>query len=108
MAIRTPVGRRSFTHAEIEKLRRLIREKQTADRSRQKTLRARMRRMDFYISDFAPDSEGFVVSDLDDQPRRHYDQRRVYGACGASRPGVTELGGSSEYHAEFESRSSHT
>lgn len=60
------MGRRSFTRAEIEELRRLIREKQTADRSRQKTLRARMRRMDFYISDFASEHGGFVVSDFDE------------------------------------------
>lgn len=60
------MGRNRFTRSELEELRRLIREKQTADASRQKTLRARMRRMDFYISDFTADSEGFVVSDLDD------------------------------------------
>ncbi len=34
-------------------LRELIREKQTTDRTRRKTLRARMRRIGFYISDFA-------------------------------------------------------
>lgn len=60
------MGRSSFTSAEIDELRRLIREKQTADRSRQKALRARMRRIGFYISDFASDYEGFVVSDLDE------------------------------------------
>lgn len=60
------MGRSSFTSDEIEELRRLVREKQTADRSRQKTLRARMRAIGFYISDFAADSAGFVVSDLDD------------------------------------------
>ena len=59
------MGRSSFTQAEIDELRRLIREKQTADRSRQKALRARMRRIGFYISDFASDYGGFVVSDLD-------------------------------------------
>lgn len=59
------MGRSSFTAAEIEELRRLVREKQTADRSRQKTLRARMRAIGFYISDFAADPGGFVVSDLD-------------------------------------------
>lgn len=59
------MGRNSFTSDEIDELRRLIREKQTADRSRQKTLRARMRAIGFYISDFAADSAGFVVSDLD-------------------------------------------
>jgi hypothetical protein len=62
----TLVGRSSFTRAEVDELRRLVREKQTADASRQKALRARMRRMDFYISDFAADPGGFVVSDLDE------------------------------------------
>lgn len=60
------MGRSAFTREEIEELRRLVREKQTADRSRQKVLRGRMRRLGFYISDFAADSAGFVVSDLDD------------------------------------------
>src|SRR3954453_8041200 len=59
-------GRSEFTRAEIEELRRLIREKQTADRSRQKALRAKMRGLGFYISDFAFDYGGFVVSDLDE------------------------------------------
>ena len=60
------MGRRSFTHAEIEELRGLIREKQTADRDRQKVVRGKMRRLGFYITDFASDYGGFVVSDLDD------------------------------------------
>jgi hypothetical protein len=59
-------GRRRFTTQEIEELRRLIREKQTADRDRQKVLRARMRRMGFYISDHSAYPDGFVVSDLDE------------------------------------------
>ena len=59
-------GRSTFTCSEIAELRRLIREKQTADRDRQKSLRARMRRMGFYITDVASDYSGFVVSDLDD------------------------------------------
>jgi hypothetical protein len=64
------VGRSSFTRAELDELRLLIREKQTADPSQQKTLRARMRRIGFYISDYASDSGGFVVSDLDELIRR--------------------------------------
>jgi hypothetical protein len=64
------VGRSSFNPAEVDELRRLLREKQTADRSRQKALRARMRRIGFYISDFASDYKGFVVSDLDELIRR--------------------------------------
>ena len=59
-------GRSAFTPDEITELRRLIREKQTADRDRQKALRGRMRRIGFYISDFAADYSGFVVSDLDE------------------------------------------
>ena len=38
---------------------------QTAEPGRQKTLRARMRRIGFYITDFA-DYAGFTVSDFDD------------------------------------------
>jgi hypothetical protein len=62
-------GRSTFTAAEVSELRTLIRAKQTADRGRQKTLRARMRRLGFYITDFA-DYSGFTVSDLDDLIRR--------------------------------------
>jgi hypothetical protein len=64
-------GRSRFTRAEIEQLRRLIGEKQTADRSRQKAIRARLRRLGCYITDFAGDYAGFVVSDLDDLIARH-------------------------------------
>jgi len=57
--------RSSFTAGEIAQLRALVREKQTADRGRQKVLRARMRAKGFYISDYG-DYAGFTVSDLDD------------------------------------------
>ena len=59
------LGRSTFTASEAAELRELIGEKQTTDRTRQKTLRARMRRIGFYISDFA-DYAGFTVSDFDD------------------------------------------
>lgn len=59
-------GKTMFTRQEAAELRRLITEKQTADRSRQKTLRARMRAIGFYITDFVTDQRGFVVSDFDD------------------------------------------
>jgi hypothetical protein len=62
-------GRSTFTESEITELRALTRAKETADRSRQKTLRARMRRLGFYITDFA-DYAGFTVSDFDDLIRR--------------------------------------
>ena len=57
--------RSSFTAAEISELRKLIREKQTAPADRQKTIRSKMRRMGFHITDYA-DYPGFVESDLDD------------------------------------------
>lgn len=60
-----PHGRSAFTQGEIEQIRHLLRAKQTADRDRQKSLRARLRLMGFRISDFA-DYPGFVESDLDD------------------------------------------
>ena len=60
------MGKRStFSSAEIAELRRLIREKQTAPADRQKVLRAKMRKLGFFITDYA-DYPGFVESDLDD------------------------------------------
>jgi hypothetical protein len=58
-------GRSSFTRTEIAQLRALIRDKQTADRGRQKVVRAKMRAIGLYITDFA-DYSGFSVSDFDD------------------------------------------
>lgn len=62
-------GRRSFSTDEAEELRRLIREKQTADGSRQKSLRARIRRIGFRISEYEVYG-GFTVSDFDDLVHR--------------------------------------
>jgi hypothetical protein len=58
-------GRGSFTRGEVSRLRGLIREKQTADRARQKTLRNSMRGLGFYISDWTDRTDGFTVSDFD-------------------------------------------
>jgi hypothetical protein len=63
-------GRTTFREDEIAELRALIREKQTADRDRQKALRARMRRMGFYITEFGQEPGGFTVSDLDELIQR--------------------------------------
>lgn len=41
----------TFTESEISELRNLIRERIKADRSRQKEIRAKMRRIGFYGSD---------------------------------------------------------
>lgn len=63
-------GRMAFTRNEIEELRHLLRELRRADPSRQKTIRARMRRMGFYITDFSHDADGFTASDLDEMISR--------------------------------------
>lgn len=60
-----PQGRSKFTSGELDQIRRLVREKQVADRDRQKSIRARLRAMGFRIADFA-DRPGFVESVLDD------------------------------------------
>ena len=60
----------SFSPSEIDELRSLLRELRRSDRNRQKALRARMRRMGFFISDFSHDADGFTVSDLDELIRR--------------------------------------
>lgn len=48
-------GRKSFTMAEIEKLKQLFMEKDKADSDEQMSIRRKMRRMNFYISDFYHD-----------------------------------------------------
>ena len=47
--------RKSFTMAEIEKLKQLFMEKDKADSDEQMSIRRKMRRMNFYISDFYHD-----------------------------------------------------
>lgn len=64
------MGRSSFSRQEIDTLREQLRELRRAERGRQKTIRASMRRMGFYITDYATDSQGFTASDLDDLIRR--------------------------------------
>jgi TDG/mug DNA glycosylase family protein len=59
------VGRSRFSRGEADGIRRLLREKGTADRDKQKALRAQLRRnYDFYISDFTAESGGFTASDF--------------------------------------------
>lgn len=61
--------RSTFTSAGIAEIKLIVREKQTAPADRQKTLRAKLRRLGFYISDYS-DEPGFVESDVDDLIRR--------------------------------------
>lgn len=59
-------GRSTFTRDEIEELRSLLRELRRVDRGRQKSIRAKLRRNGFYITDFSHDADGFTASDLDE------------------------------------------
>ena len=63
--------RSSFTESEAAELRRLVLQKQAADRAAQKALRAAMRARGFYISDFGDFGlDGFTVSDFDELVRK--------------------------------------
>src|SRR4051794_380377 len=65
------VGRLAFTRPEIAGIRAILQQLRSADRTRQKSLRSRLRReFDFYITDFATDRTGFTASDLDEMIAR--------------------------------------
>lgn len=59
-------GRDRFTPAEAQETRRLLRRLRVAEGQEQKTIRARLRRTGFHISDFAGDQAGFTMSDFDE------------------------------------------
>ena len=63
-------GRDRFTRAAAKEIRRLLSRLRLAERQEQKTIRARLRRMGFHISDFAGDQSGFTRSDFDDLVQR--------------------------------------
>jgi hypothetical protein len=65
-AARAGEHRSEFTRAEIAKLTQLVADLRRAERGRQNTIRASMRRIGFYITDYLPDQSGFSRSDLDD------------------------------------------
>jgi G:T/U-mismatch repair DNA glycosylase len=58
-------GRDEFTSAEADKIRKLLRDKQRANRTRQKALRQSLRSIGFYITDFGSSPGGFGPSDFD-------------------------------------------
>lgn len=59
-------GRREFTDEEIDEIRDALRELRRVDSGRQKTIRSRLRRIGFYITDYSHDADGFTVSDFDE------------------------------------------
>ena len=64
------MGRLEFTHPEIDELRTLLGELRRAEPARQKAIRAKMRRIGFYITDVSHDADGFTLSDFDSLIRR--------------------------------------
>jgi hypothetical protein len=63
-------GRHEFTDHEIDEIRGALRELRRVDSSRQKTIRSRLRRIGFYITDYSHDADGFTVSDFDEMLSR--------------------------------------
>lgn len=64
------MGRLRFTQSEIDELRVLLGELRRAEPTRQKTIRSKMRRIGFYITDVSHDGDGFTLSDFDTLSRR--------------------------------------
>jgi hypothetical protein len=63
-------GRHEFTDKEIDEIHDALRELRRVDPSRQKTIRGRLRRIGFYITDYSHDADGFTVSDFDEMLSR--------------------------------------
>lgn len=58
-------GRSEFTRDEIDELYRLVRRKHGASVSKQKQIRAQMRDVGLYVTDFGYQGHGFRDTDLD-------------------------------------------
>lgn len=63
-------GRHEFTDDELDEIRDSLRELRRVDSGRQKTIRGRLRRIGFYITDYSHDANGFTVSDFDEMLSR--------------------------------------
>jgi hypothetical protein len=64
------IRRLEFTSAEIADIRRLLAELRRSDRTTQKSIRAKLRRIGFHISDVSHDNDRFTISDFDAFVRR--------------------------------------
>jgi len=58
-------GKNQFSKSEFKQLKTLIKEKQTADKTEQKSIRNRIRKIGFYFSDFSNQKKGYDISDLE-------------------------------------------
>ena len=59
-------GKRKFSRKQAAEIRTLLRKKCRSGRSEQKSIRAQLRRMEFYISDWDNSRRGFTAVDFDD------------------------------------------
>jgi hypothetical protein len=59
-------GRNEFTEEEIDEIRGALCELRRVDSGRQKTIRDRLRRIGFYITDYSHEADGFTVSDFEE------------------------------------------
>lgn len=55
----------TFTTIEIDNIRKLIREKNEVSSEKQRSIRAKIRNMGFYYSDFSSSKHGYTVEDFD-------------------------------------------
>ncbi len=62
-------GSRRFSHETAQQIRTLLADVRRADRATQKNLRQRIRKLDFYISDFNRPIAGFRPDDFDELVR---------------------------------------
>ncbi len=60
-------GRNTFTPIEAQKIKELLLKKCKSNGTEQKKIRAELRNIGFYISDYKKSSIGFTLSDFNDQ-----------------------------------------
>lgn len=60
-----------FTQSGADEIRRLLRDKARVSRSDQKSIRGKIRRLVFYITDFDSSQEGFSAADFESLIRRN-------------------------------------
>lgn len=58
-------GKTTFTDSEAAEIRDLLTKKARSAGDAQKTIRAKIRRLGFYISDFTNSGDGFLCQDFD-------------------------------------------
>ena len=63
-------AKRRFTQKEAKQIKSLLREKARASSNEQKSIRARLRRMGFYITNFDQSYSGFTAGDFESLVKR--------------------------------------